>query len=103
MSYKKNSNIQQISLFAYEEVKTKKQTRHEQIIRCFKKFYPNSLNNRQISELTGLPINCITPRVLELREIEPAIIEKQCECVDLKTGRPSIFWRLTKEGVNFNG
>lgn len=84
--------FQQTSLFAYQEVKPKIETRHEQVLSCFKKVFPCHLTNRQIAKLANLPINCITPRCLELRKKK--MIEKARKDKDPETGRLSIFWKL---------
>ena len=82
---------QQTSLFAYLHATQSITKRHEQILKCFTG--NNSLNNRQISELTKLPINCVTPRVIELRAA--GHLEKAIQAKDLQTGRLTIFWRAT--------
>lgn len=74
---------------AYEEVLGKLGARHKLVMTCFS--FGEELNNRQISELSGLPINCITPRVKELRE-SGLIIESKKD-YDPYTQRLTIFWK----------
>jgi len=49
-------------------------------------------NDRMLSQLTGLPINVVTPRRGELVELGVVEIDGVRAC--LVSGRKSIFWRL---------
>lgn len=82
--------LQQTSLLAYEElVKTGKiNKRQAQILKAMID-HPFPVTNAEIVHLTGLPINCVTPRVKELREkgvVQKAYVKKD--------GRPAIAWRV---------
>lgn len=71
--------------------------RQKQIIECFKKsssIFVNELNNRQISVLTGLPINIITARVNEL--VKAGILSEIKKDRDPATNRLTIFWGIRK-------
>ena len=54
----------------------------------WKMFY----NNRQIAEALNLPINSVTPRVKELREMGKLVEYKKMK--DTVSNRLSIYWRL---------
>ena len=58
--------IQQTSLEAFETAKVSKGKRYMQI--CEALAIHGHLSNKEISDLTGLAINQVTPRVLELRQ-----------------------------------
>jgi hypothetical protein len=49
-------------------------------------------NNRQISLFLGWPINTVTPRVLELREMGK--VELAGRRVDPMTQRTTMFWKV---------
>ena len=55
------------SLEAYESVKKTLTDRQAKVLELFEK-QPVSLCNKRISSLLVWPINCVTPRVLELRQ-----------------------------------
>lgn len=48
-------------------------------------------SNRELSEFLGLPINCITPRVMELRKL--GIVISNGTDFDYITGRTVTKWR----------
>lgn len=82
--------LQQTSLLAYEElVKTGKiGKRQAQVLKAMID-HPFPVTNLEISHLTGLPINSVTPRVKELMEkglVQKAYIKKD--------GRPAIAWKV---------
>lgn len=58
-------SVSQTSLVAFEDVKTQRFTRHWQIFDAMHAGVCYS--NTEIARLVGLPINCVTPRVKELR------------------------------------
>ena len=89
--------VTQTSLFAYQEVQPKIGNRHQQILGCLAHISTLTLrticlNNGQISELTKLPINCVTPRVNEL--VKSGLIEQYKKAKDPETRRLAIFWKL---------
>jgi len=54
--------------------------------------HPFPVTNLEIAHLTGLPINCVTPRVKELRGkglVKKAYVKKE--------GRQAIAWRVAKD------
>lgn len=84
--------MQQTSLFAYQEVKKNINKRQEQILQFFHdKSY--SFNNRELSVLTGLPINCTVPRVNEL--VKMGILCQDKKAKDPLTERLTIYWKLS--------
>ena len=52
---------------AYASIQRTLGPRQEEILRVFRS--SGAWSNRQISQITGLPINRVTPRVLELRQM----------------------------------
>jgi len=58
-------SVAQTSLMAFEDVRQRCFTRHWQIFDSMEA--GKSYSNTEISQLVGLPINCVTPRVKELR------------------------------------
>lgn len=58
-------SVSQTSLVAFEEVRPGIFGRHWQIYDAMQ--CGVSYSNTEISQLVGLPINCVTPRVKELR------------------------------------
>lgn len=80
---------QQTSLFAYREVQKNINERQKKVLECFQDHI--SLNNRQIKELLGWEINCVTGRVNEL--VKTGILMIDRKDLDPHTGRPTIFWK----------
>lgn len=84
----------QTSLQAYESIQHSLGERQAHILRTIS-VYPGK-NNREISALSSLPINCVTPRVLELRRM--GLIEPDEILVDKVTGRRAVTWRVKQHG-----
>jgi CRP-like cAMP-binding protein len=81
---------QQTSRLAYEELVSTGQIskRQAQVLNAFVE-YPFPMTNQDVSNYTKLPINCVTPRVLELRDrglLQKAYVKKE--------GRPAIAWKI---------
>lgn len=81
---------QQTSLLAYESVKPHIGFRQKQVLDCFNG--SEILNDRQISERTGLSINCVTARRNEL--VSMNLLVEHGKRRDEKTNRLTIYWRL---------
>jgi len=84
------SNVQQTSLEAFEEVRQNLGERQRQVFEILKEIQPAT--NTMIAHYLRLPINCITPRIFELRQknlVEMSHIDK-CPI----TGRKAIFWKV---------
>jgi predicted ArsR family transcriptional regulator len=84
--------IEETSLLAFELIKGELGQRQKQVYEALKKIQPAT--NLMISKHLKIPINSITPRVKELREkklVGVAFVD-----IDLNTGRPAIYWRITK-------
>lgn len=82
---------QQTSRAAYEElVKTGQIGKRQAQVLSTILEHPFPLTNAEISVLTNLPINCVTPRVKELREkgyVQAAFVKKQ-------NGRNALAWKI---------
>ncbi len=83
--------IQQTSLINYEQIKPELGKRQQQIYSYFC-FYVE-LTNLELSQKSGLPINQVTPRVLELRQA--GLIERKG--VKTINNRPQIVWGLVSK------
>jgi predicted ArsR family transcriptional regulator len=79
--------VQQTSLQAYfNEVKPKLNQKQHEVYRAFEEYGP--CTNKQLAEITGKPVNTITPRVLELRT-KGFLVD--CFVAD-DGGRPAHYW-----------
>jgi len=81
----------QTSIYSYIKLKDENKlgNMQQKVLECIKN-HAEGINNRQISEETGLTINCVCGRVNELRKfgyIESKIISK-----DVITNRLVHFW-----------
>lgn len=83
---------QQTSKIAYDSVKNKVTKAQSIIYMALRKIGP--ANNRMLAEATNLPINCVTPRVHELRG--KGMVRKTETKIDRVTKRPTIFWDITR-------
>jgi hypothetical protein len=84
------TEMQQTSLQAYDEIKPELGKRQREVYMWLREHGPAT--NTMISQGMNLPINCITPRVVELREkkkVGVAYIQQ-----DMITGRRAIFWQI---------
>lgn len=85
--------IQQTSqLSLLDTIKEGKVGRRQQQILDFLFATRGYHNNNEISRFTGLPINVVCPRVLELRKLGKIIEHKKAK--DPVTNRLTIYWRL---------
>lgn len=84
--------VQQTSLDAYEEVKLDLGDRQLLVYNKLKDL--ECSNNMILSRILNLPINTITPRVLELREKGLVVADSVRKCPITK--RASVFWRVVK-------
>jgi DNA-binding MarR family transcriptional regulator len=82
------------SRLAFESIQDTLGQRQIQVITALEQL--KSANNREIAEFLRMPINSITPRVLELRDKKLITVSKVDK--DLKTNRQTIYWQLTKFG-----
>jgi len=85
--------MQQTSLEAYENIKNTGQLgrRQEEIFIAFHTYGPHT--NLEISELIGLPINQVTPRVLELRKRNVLVLDSERPCE--VSGRSALVWKVS--------
>lgn len=83
--------VAQTSLFAFEAVRQDLSERQRLVYHALDPEVDYS--NTEISRLINLPINCITPRVLELRQkgLLTQANTRQCKV----TGKPVMTWRKT--------
>ena len=58
--------VQQTSLLAFDEVQKTLTNRQAAVFRVIQ--HSPSICNQEVAEFLGLPINSVTPRVLELRQ-----------------------------------
>jgi hypothetical protein len=85
--------MQQTSIDAYHSLGAEKITeRQQQILIVLEEHYPAC--NRELSLWSSLPINSVTPRVLELRK--KGLVEMAHQDMDV-TGKRVIYWRPVKQ------
>jgi hypothetical protein len=85
----RKKGMQPSSLDAWNSIKEDLMPRQKTVLRTLQEI--GEASNKQISKLLGWPINTITPRVLELRNM--GLVDFSREQVDLKTNRTEIVWR----------
>lgn len=81
--------LQQTSLEAWNNIQHGMGQRQLQVYLALKEM--KEATNAMLSQRLQLPINCITPRTLELRQIGLVIESYRDKCP--VTGRSAIFWR----------
>lgn len=92
---KKKHKTSDTSLLAYAEVLENLGERQEQVFEVIRRL--RSCNNLMIQKELGLPINSITPRVNELRELGVVRLHKRDICP--YTGRKVKFWKPLWWGI----
>ena len=83
-------SIQQTSLEAYINIAKELGQRQLQVYRILCKIQPAT--NCMLSQACMLPINQVTPRIHELRQMGLVTEEKKANCKI--TGRTAIYWRV---------
>lgn len=83
---------QQTSLMAYSEVSNNLGERQLLVYRGLKRM--GCATNAMLSRILNIPINCVTPRIFELRELKLVGVAKVDFCQI--TGRKAIFWRCVR-------
>ena len=84
--------LQQTSLNAFNTITEQLGERQQRIIEFFYKHNGHDFTNTEIADQLLLPINCVTPRVNELRKKGLLIFSQQRYC--FITGRKVMAWRL---------
>ena len=82
--------IQDTSLEAYHSIEDELNSRQYQIWGMLKHY--RSLSNLEISRILGIPINCVTPRVKELRNMGLVVFSHKKK--DRITGRNVMVWKV---------
>jgi hypothetical protein len=87
-----NNTVQQTSLDAYRKlvIPTLSDSQKE-VLKVFETEF-RALTNKEVSEFMGKPINCVTPRVLELRNM--GYLRYACLKVG-STGKNELGWIIT--------
>jgi hypothetical protein len=83
--------LQQTSLKAFEEIIPSLNNRQKQVYELLRQV-GHPLNNLMISKYLSLPINQVTPRILELRQKGLVLFAYLQKCP--YTNHVSIFWRI---------
>jgi len=60
--------VQETSLSAYADIKPELPDRQRQVFDCIRN-HDTPMTNTEISNITGIPINAVVPRVFELRQL----------------------------------
>lgn len=88
--------VTETSIMAWRDVQEELGDRHQLVLDCYKTLN-KPLNARMVKEFLGIPINQITPRILELREMRKCLTYSHtAECPITK--RQTEFWKLTLKG-----
>ena len=82
--------IQQTSLSAYNEIKSTLGERQAQVYNILVRLV--EATNKMISEKGNIPINCVTARIFELREL--GLVKESYKDKCPISGRMAIFWRI---------
>jgi predicted transcriptional regulator len=82
--------LQQTSLEAFREVRRRLTQKQREVLAVFGR---NPLTNKQVSEILRWPINCVTPRVLELRN--EGLLKEDRKVYDQRTGRRMMAFKIT--------
>ena len=82
--------MQETSQMSLKELKPILGERQKQVIKAL--IYLGEANNREIAEYLHLPINSVTPRVMELRSF--GRVESVRTKEDQITKRQTLLWRL---------
>ena len=84
--------MQQTSLEAFEQVREELGDKQRLVYLALSEL--KSANNTMLSKHLGLPINSITPRVLELRNMKLVGVSSVAPCPITK--KKTIFWRIVR-------
>ena len=84
--------VTETSLLAYGEVLENLGERQAMVYNTIKNL--KEANNLMISKHLNLPINSITPRVVELRALKLVGVAKEDKCPI--TNRKTIFWKIVR-------
>lgn len=85
-------SVQQTSLEAYFEIRKKMGPLQNQIYEWLKNHGPAT--NTMISKNLKIPINVVTPRVYELRQMKLVGVAYEQRC--FVTGKKAIYWKVVK-------
>lgn len=84
------TKMQETSLLAHQEIKSSLGDRQLLVYRTIKAF--GSCNSTMIARGLSIPINCIVPRVNELRKMGYVVQDKKSKCPF--TNKLTIFWSV---------
>jgi predicted transcriptional regulator len=85
--------VRQTSLEAYDDIQPSLGARQEEILNAIKKL--GCPTNLEISKYKRIPINQVTPRTKELREMGLVVECEKRECG--VSGRTAMTWRAVKK------
>lgn len=83
--------IQQTSLEAYAQAKRNLGEKQQIVLELLRRTYPLDFTNMEIAYVLGWPINRVTPRVYELRQMGYVSASRKRKC-DI-TGFNAIAWK----------
>lgn len=89
MGEKSMRNVQQTSKQAYWQIIPELSTRQKKVYKTIRKH--KAINNTMIAKKLGTPINSITPRTHELREL--GLVKKAFKAICPHTKRQTTFWK----------
>ena len=82
--------VQGTSFEAYISIQDELGDRQQQVLDVIKKY--DGVSNHDISRILSLPINCVTPRVKELRDYNLVVFDDVKK--DRITGRRVMCWKV---------
>ena len=86
---KRKKGVQPTSLEAFMSIRDELGPKQQIVLKALE--IVGHASNKELVTLVGWPINCITPRILELREM--GLVEYDSERIDPLTGRSEMVWR----------
>ena len=84
--------IEETSLEAFEEVRQNLGERQKLVYNRLKSM--RLATNTMIAKSLNIPINCVTPRIYELRQMKLVGVSKVDKCI--LTGRNAIYWHCVR-------
>lgn len=90
------THVRDTSLMAWNEVRETLSERQAVVYDLLQQF--ESLTNEEIGEKLDWKINCVTPRIFELRhEFDPPLVVSDGKRKCTVTGRTAYAWRVIKD------
>ncbi len=88
------SGVQQTSIDAFREIQPRLGEKQAKVLEVFTSQKDWNWTNSELAKLLGWPINCVVPRVFELRQYRLVVesCKRRCEV----TGKRVIAWKAKR-------